>query len=126
MKKLWETKEKISDFITDPVHKQAFRRIKKEIIIMAKRIRPKKLEGYVHFGMEDPYNTGRILAVMSILYPFYGERIEIEPDFEHKVFEGEVHMRGYMHAATFVALLWNLFFDQNVKITYRDYKNLNL
>lgn len=124
MKKLWETKEKITEFISDPVHKEAFRRLKKEIIILAKRIRPRKMEGFARFGMEDPYNTGRILAGLSVLYPLYGERIQIYPDFENKVFEGELHVRGYMQVVTFAMLMWNLFFDKNIRNTYYDYKKL--
>ena len=61
-----------------------------------------------------------------MLYPIYGERIQIYPDFEDKVFEGEIHVRGYMQVVTFVALLWNLFFDKNIRNTYHDYKKLKL
>lgn len=124
IKEIWELKEKVTDFLTDPGHHVAFGKIKKEIAFLVKRVKPQKIEGYVKFGFEDPYHTGQMLALLSVLYPFYGEQIDIYPDFEDKIYESNIHMHGKMHVVSFVIFLWNLYFDKDVLRMYKNYKKI--
>ena len=55
---------------------------------------PKKAAIKAKFGFEDPSVTGYILALISIIYPFLEGQTEIIPDFEHKVFEMDLHIEG--------------------------------
>ena len=64
------------------------------MVRLLKFLRPKKLTGNLHFGFEDPSVTGKVLAVLGALYPFYGEHIRINPDFENEIFEGDVLVKG--------------------------------
>ncbi len=124
LKSLWETKEKIADFLNDEKHKMTFAKCKKEIAVLVKRIRPRTIKGRVRFGFEDPYNTGRVLAILSVLYPFYGDRIQIEPDFESKVLEGDIQAKGHIRGIHLLIIVCNLLFDQNIRNTYKDFKSL--
>ena len=124
LKALWEKKEKIEDFLNDENHKIAFAKCKKEIVVLAKRIRPRTIKGRLHFGFKDPYNTGRVLAILSVLYPFYGDRIQIEPDFENEVLEGNIHAKGHIRGIHLLIIVCRFLFDQNIKNTYKDYKAL--
>ena len=124
LKALWEKKEKIEDFLNDENHKIAFEKCKKEILVLAKRIRPRTIKGRIHFGFKDPYNTGRVLAILSVLYPFYGDRIQIEPDFEDEVLEGNIHAKGHIRGIHLLIIVCRFLFDQNIKNTYKDYKAL--
>ena len=124
LKALWEKKEKIEDFLNDENHKIAFAKCKKEIVVLAKRIRPRTIKGRLHFGFKDLYNTGRVLAILSVLYPFYGDRIQIEPDFENEVLEGNIHAKGHIRGIHLLIIVCRFLFDQNIKNTYKDYKAL--
>ena len=124
IKALLETKERVVDFLTDERHVAAFQRVKKEITILAKHIRPRTIKGKVRFGLKDPYHTGQILAALSVLYPFYGEHVAIYPDFEHEVLEGNISMKGRISVIRFVTIVCHLYFDKNIKQTYKNYKLL--
>lgn len=124
IKSFWETKEKVTSFLTDDVHVEAFKIVKTELGILAKHLRPRRIRGFVKFGFEDPYRTGQMLAGLSIVYPFYGEHVEIYPDFEQKILEGDLYIKGHIRMVHLAALLWRLFFNRYVRKTYRDYKKL--
>lgn len=124
IKSIWETKEKVTAFLTDDVHVEAFKIVKNEIGILARHLRPRRIKGFVKFGFEDPYRTGQVLAGLSILYPFYGENVEIYPDFEKKILEGDLYIKGHIRMVHLMAMLWRLFFNRYIRKTYRDYKML--
>ncbi len=122
IKKILETKDKIIEFISDEVHQAAFGRVTKEFIALVRYLRPRKLKGYIHFGFAEPYDTGRALAILSVLYPFYGEKIQIEPEFEREVLEGHITMRGRAHVFPFVITVYRLFSDKNVMTAYKNFR----
>ncbi len=124
IKALLETKDKLVAFLTDETHLAAFGHLKKEILIFAKHIRPRRIKGYIRFGMEEPYNTGRVLVALSILYPFYGDNVQIYPEFEQQILEGNLFMKGHMSVCRFLAIVLRLYFDENIKRTYKNYKLL--
>ena len=98
----------------------------KRIVQNSSALRPRKFTGAVRFGLEDPYDTGRILAVLSMLYPFYGEHIDIYPDFEYRILEGHLLIKGRIRGIYAVIVLWNLFFDKQVRTTYEHIKTFKL
>ena len=122
IKELWKSKEKITDFLTDETHKSAFQRVKQDILILAKRLSPRTLRGYVRFGFDDPYNTGRVLAGLSVLYPFYGDKVDIYPEFEKKVLEGDIYMKGHIRGIHLLIIVLKLILDKDIRKTYQDFK----
>lgn len=122
IKQAWSVKEQILDFLMDESHISAFQSLKQEIVKLAKRIRPRKINGFVRFGLEDPYRTGQVLAVLSVLYPFYGENIQIFPEFEYSILEGDLFIKGYIRFIHILIPLCKLYFDEHVRKTYYDYK----
>lgn len=89
-----EKKDKISDFLTDETHKNAFLKLKNEAFHLLKKLKPKKIQGEITFGFEDPSLTGRLLAWISMIYPWIGEHTDITPDFEHRTLSGDLSIRG--------------------------------
>jgi hypothetical protein len=114
----------IKEYLTNETHIQAFLRLKKELIFFVRKIKPDKINGYLRFGLEDPYNTGQVLAILSVLYPFYGEHFQVYPEFEQKIIEGDVFLKGRIHFMHLLLVLGRLYFDKNVKTAYKNYKTI--
>lgn len=126
IKTLSDKKEKLTEFISDEIHKTAFLKGKKEALRLLRRLRPGKVRARVHYGFEDPCLTGQVLAGLSVLYPFIGEQTEIVPDFEHKILEGDLLIKGKIRMIHFAVLIWNLLWCREVRTTYKHVKSFKL
>ena len=114
----------ILEFLKGEPHKLTLNRVKKEVTRLLVSLKPKKLKGKVRFGMEDPYQTGQILAALSVLYPVYGNNIEIYPEFDRKILEGDVYVKGHVRGIHAVKMVFNIIIDKNVRTTIKDIKTL--
>lgn len=126
IKNVSEIKDKITDFLTDEPHKQAFRKAKKEIKWIISFLKPKKFKLNLHYGFEDPYQTGQVLAVLSMIYPFVGDNMSVQPDFENQIMEGELYIKGKLRMIYPAIYLIKLILDKNVRTTFIDVKNFKL
>lgn len=126
IKALTEKKDKLEQFLTDEVHQSAFKRAWREVKHFLKRLLPKRFRLNAHFGFEDPCLTGQILAGAAMIYPFVGKNMNLTPDFEEQVLEGDVSVRGIFRVIYVVIAGWNLLWDKNVRRTYKDVRNFKL
>lgn len=120
IKLLIEKREKLEAFITNEIHRASWNRMVQEMVRFVKYIRPKKLVLNLHFGFEDPALTGKVLGGISMLYPFYAKHMNITPDFEQKVLEGDAFIKGTVRGMHALIIVWNLIFDKNIKTTYKE------
>ena len=109
----------VIDFLKDEAHKNAWSVVKKEVIRLLIFLKPKKINGKVRFGLEDPYVTGQILAVLSVLYPFYAESLEIYPEFEQKVLEGNINIKGKIRGIYAVIVAFNIIINNVLRFWVR-------
>lgn len=121
-----EKKDKISDFLTDETHKNAFLKLKNEAFHLLKILKPKKIQGEITFGFEDPSLTGRILAWISMIYPWIGEHTDITPDFEHRTLSGDLSIRGRLYVITLVVTAIRLILSKAVRRSFKDIRNFKL
>lgn len=121
-----EKKDKISDFLTDETHKNAFLKLKNEAFHLIKILKPKKIQGEITFGFEDPSLTGRILAWISMIYPWIGEHTDITPDFEHRTLSGDLSIRGRLYVITLVVTAIRLILSKAVRRSFKDIRNFKL
>ena len=123
IEELLRKKELVADFLAAEEHREAFRKSVSESKRMLLRLKPKKINGSVEFGFEDPALTGKVLAVVSMLYPYFGEYAEITPRFEEKILKGDFYVKGSVAARVFVSTGVRLLLDKNIRMTMRDIKN---
>ena len=62
---------------------------------LLKHLRPRKIQGEMEFGFEDPSSTGRLLGLISVVYPVIPAKLEIIPDFQEKRFGCDISARGH-------------------------------
>ena len=115
IKSLEEKRDKVAEFLSDEVHRRAFSKGKRVFITFLKAWRPKFVRGNIEFGFDDPYYTGKTLAYLAMIYPFFGEWLEIVPDFEKAVLKGNLHIKGHIRMNHAAAAGIKLILDKNIR-----------
>ena len=98
-----EKLRQIRTFLSNEENQKTIRLLWRQLKKLIRHIFPRKIGGRVRFGLDDPASTGQVLTYISPFYGLYAETLEIEPVFEEKVLEGEVHVKGQIRLA---GLLW--------------------
>lgn len=125
IKELLRKKEILTDFIKNEAHQAALLKGLKELKRLILRLKPKKISADIYFGFEDPSYTGYVLAGISMIYPMVGEQVNVCPDFERKVLEGSLFVKGHVRARIFAVFAWNMIINKNVRTLIRDIKNFS-
>lgn len=104
-KKIWD----------QPQTRQAIRVGFYELGRILKHVQPQKFEVVGIVGTEDPASVGQILAVQGMLYPWHKGNIRLEPDFEEKHIEGELHLKGRIRLGTLGICGLRILLNKNVR-----------
>lgn len=126
IKLMLQKKEHIQDFLTDELHVYTLNKCKNELLYLLKHWKPRKCVVHGEVGFDDPYTTGRLLAGLSIAYPFIGEHMYITPNFETQVLRGDFYIKGKVTMVQVVIVGIRLLMDAKVRRTIRDVKNFKL
>ena len=119
------TISKWGGFVTDPATQNAIRELLKRLIILLKHIWPKKISGWVEFGIEDSAVMGYVMAVVSALYPLYCDKVTVSPDFVEERMEGQLSAEGRIRVGTVVWQLLLTILNKDVRDTWKTYKALS-
>jgi len=106
------------DVLTRDESKRAIGKCKQQLIRLLKWLKPRKFEGLVEFGMEDPGKTGDIYSKLCLMYPLYARCIVIIPNFEQKIMRGELFVKGKLRLVTLVSIAWKIVFDKDIRNLY--------
>ena len=116
IKKICKNVNDLKEFISDDNTKEAFGFLKKEALILLKHIRPRRIKGYVHFGFDDPSYTGNLLGLIYMILRGLPKEFRINPDFENKVFDGEIHAKGRVQCYLLLIIGIRLYKNDNLKL----------
>lgn len=95
--------EKGRAFLENEENQKTIKLLFKQVKKLLRQLLPRKIGGRVRFGFDDPYYTGQVLTAVSPFYALYAKTLTLEPVFEEKVLEGELHIKGHIRVAS---LLW--------------------
>lgn len=122
--KLREKKEAFLAFYNEAHNHQWFtafwHRLKKLLL----KILPRADRLYLHFGFEDPATTGQVLGGLSILYPVCGEKMELCPEFNEEILEGEVKCHGRIRPVSLVIFAVKSFLNKQFFSMVKQFKGL--
>lgn len=91
---------------------------KDNVLHLLKKIKPKFLKGDIRFGTGDPCSTGELLGAVAVARGLFAFDINIVPDFEEKVFEGNVKAKGRIRISTLLIIIFKF-------ITSDEWKQFN-
>ena len=115
----WRRVEKkyryIRNVIEDERNRRTVRLLLRQIRRLAGHILPRKADGYVSFGFEDPETTARVLEVCAFLYPFYRGCVSVTPYFDRNCLDGELTVTGRVRIGTVLWIVLRMFLDRNFR-----------
>ncbi len=111
-KELWESAE-TQEVVADLLEKTAF---------LWRRIRPRKWHMRLHFGFSDPATTGETLGAMCAFNPLYGEHIQLQPDFDEEIIEGDFYLSGHIQLFFVVVIGLKIYFNKKLKTVIGRFK----
>ncbi len=121
--------EAVMWFLNEKSTKHVIALFKAQITKVLKSILPKKLTGELTLGLDDPATMGQICMYAGIFYPMYDKHFKFTPEFNEKVIDGEVYVKGRIilgailaHFAKFLVVPDFYRTLKNVKILMRKIK----
>ena len=114
---LKEKTDEITAFLSNETHKAAFQKLLSEIRKLFKKLKPKKWDGVITFGFDDPSVTGKVLGGISILYPYIQDNLIVNADFDKKMLSGNLDVKGRIRLSIFLSFLLHLIVNKNVRVT---------
>lgn len=115
IRKIIENISYYTEVLQSDVFHAAFGVSKKQLLKVLRMLKPTKCRIHLLAGTGDPASTGRILAIYGMVYPFVGNHIFIESDFEEKVLKGDAYIRGRVRVITLLVAAIRLYTDKNIR-----------
>ena len=122
IEKIAETVRYYYNLCREESTKEAFLFCKRQLCWLLRKIAPKKIKGEVQFGTGDPATTGELMGAVSILLPIYSYSVELSPDFEQKILEGEIEAEGRLRGWYMLVLAWNFFRNKNLRHVIKKFR----
>ncbi len=94
---------------------RAFSLCKTELLMLVISILPKKIKGNFIIGTGDPASTAQILAIHGMLYPIIGNHINIIPDFDNTIYEGDLFIKGKITVFKVLKTAIKIYFNKDLR-----------
>lgn len=120
---LTEKKERLEQFWQNEKNRETIRLLWNQVMALLCHLKPRKLEGSIRFGFENPYTTGQILMYISPFYGLYARTVDVIPVFDEEVLEGRLFIKGRVRAATVLWLACKVFRDKNLRRLWKKRKS---
>ena len=108
--------EQVRIFLNDQENRKTIGLLWRQVKKLLRHVLPRKISGRVRFGFDDPATTGQILTYISPFYGLYAKTLKLEPIFEEKVLDGELHVKGHIRAATLLWIVIRVVLNKNFRV----------
>ncbi len=122
MENIRDNVEYYKERLTAEENRLFLKRTKERIFAVLKSIKPKVLTARVVCGTGSPDTTGYVCAVYGMLYPVIEDRISFTADFENKVLDGELSVKGKVRVVTLVRHGIKILLDKQLKVFLKEMK----
>ena len=115
IKRICEKLSSLREAVEDEENQKAFLLLVSRVKYLLHHLRFRRFEGRLQFGFDDPAMMGRILGVLSLFYPLYGENFTITPVFDHTLFEGEIALKGHVRLVHILIAAIQLMMNKKIR-----------
>lgn len=99
-----------------------YKRVWSRILKVLKSIRPRKAEAELLVGTGSPDTTGYLCALYGMFSPVLGKHVSFTADFEEKICNGSIFVKGRITIFTLLVQALKLFFDKQIRIFIKQLK----
>ncbi|MCR5734436.1 MAG: hypothetical protein K6G22_07525, partial [Lachnospiraceae bacterium] len=97
-----DTKEQLSNLMTEGEK-------------LLKHLKPKVFKAHLEIGREDPYDTGKILSILSIIYPFIGNGLTVEPYYDRDITDFDLLLKTRARVFTLLLIGYRVYFHKGFR-----------
>ena len=105
----------LSEMLQDEENRELVHFLWEQLKRLLQKICPKKYRLRIRYGFEDSETTGWLAVRLAVLYGLLGLDIELIPDFEESVFEGEGMIKGKIRLAGILMIAGKVYFNRLVQ-----------
>ena len=110
------------DILQKEETRNAFSLCRRQLMRLLRHVAPRKVSGEIRFGFADPAQTGQIYGLYCASSVFHRYSVRMEPDFEEKIFQGQVHLKGRIRGITVLVFGLQILFDKNIRYLIKELK----
>ena len=115
IKDIFEHADYYKELLKEEETRLLFGHARMRILKVLKSIRPRKVKADLRFGTGSPDTTGYALGIYGMLSAFLGKNINVTPDFEEAVLEGEIFLAGRITAYILLMNIGKLLLDRRLR-----------
>lgn len=115
IKKIFANIKKYISIIKSEEFSDSLALCKTSLVRIFRMIKPRKVRIKGTVGMKSPDQTGYICAAVGVISPFYKKQINITPDFENYIIDGNVLIKGRIYLCVVLGIAIKVFFDKNIR-----------
>lgn len=93
------------------------------LLKILKKLKPRKLEINAEFGLDAPDTTGKLYGLYWTFKPALGDGVNIIPNFEEQILEGDFHFKGNITIFTLLINGLKIVLNKNFKPFLKKIKN---
>ncbi len=106
-------------FLERKATKRSLAYMKDLMFRLLRHIRPRKISGYLEYGFEDPSQTGQILGLISMCYPYEQNGFQVIPHFEKSCLAFSLKIKGRIYGCVLLKMVVDTIRNKAVMKTIR-------
>ncbi len=106
-------------FLERKATKRSLAYMKDLMFRLLRHIRPRKISGYLEYGFEDPSQTGQILGLISMCYPYEQNGFQVIPHFEKSCLAFSLKIKGRIYGCVLLKMAVDTIRNKAVMKTIR-------
>ena len=110
--------------LNDERDQETVRELLFRVKVLLKHILPRKGLLRLHIGLGDPASTGQVTGIIYTLYPIYTTHLLLEPDFDEKVTDADLSLKGHIQLIFVVIAAVRIYFNKDIRRLYRQIQQI--
>ncbi len=115
LKTIKDKKDEIYAWISDKENQKTGKLLFRQVKRLVRHILPRRGEGNITFGFDDPYLTGQVLTYASVIYPLCHKHLNLYPVFDQTVFTMEGTFRGRIRMGSVLLIGSRMLLNRNFR-----------